>query len=137
MELRDVLDYGDEESQKELEAVYGPTIMRWDDIEIWDDVVTKEEKAIVSELEGELLGSKCPHLKKLDNYFYYCEKRVKEIEKIEVYKRTYSPEFWSSQYNSKASHFSLQLWCMQPEERHSKCVIFVGEENGTKRTRKL
>jgi len=124
MELRDILEFNDPEKQKELETIYGPTAQSWDDVKSWDDVVIKEQKALVSELEEACLGKEtCPYLGKLDGYFYFCEKKAKGLEKMGN-PMTDKPAFGSAQYNSHLDHFSLQLWCMCSEERYNKCIIY-------------
>lgn len=131
MELRDIFEFSNSKEQKELEELYGPTVSSWDDVESWDDVVIKEKKALFSELEEENRGKeKCPYLKKLDNYFYYCGARAKQLEGM-GWEFTDKPEISSCQYNSQTDHFSMQLWCMQPEERHCKCENFKVAEQKT------
>ncbi len=125
MELRDIFEFGSPKKQEELERIYGETASKWEDVQNWDDVVIKEKKALVSELEEEFRGQEqCPYLKKLDCYFYYCELRAEHLEKTGIFKITNKPEVWSAQYNSQTDHFSMQLWCMCPEERYSKCLDF-------------
>lgn len=127
MELRDTSEFSDKESQKELEKIYGKTVQDWEEVEFWDDVLSKEEKALNSQLEEEFIGQEqCPHLAKLDNYFFYCHKRAKLLEK-QGGKLTGTGILDSAQYDSQVNHFSLQLWCMQPEERYCKCTNFMSK----------
>ena len=127
MELRDVIEFNDPESQKELEMIYGKTVQDWEEVETWDDVITKEEKALNSQLEEEFMGQEhCPYLAKLDNYFFYCHKRAKGLEALGE-KFTEKVDLNSAQYDSQVNHFSLQLWCMQPEERHKNCINFKSQ----------
>ncbi|MDD5192272.1 MAG: hypothetical protein PHH54_01135 [Candidatus Nanoarchaeia archaeon] len=127
MELRDILDFNGPESQKELKKLYGEAAQSWDEVKTWDDVVIKEQKAVVSQLEEENKGKdRCPHLEKLDNYFYFCDKKAEELEKTGA-KFTEKPKIFSCQYNSHVDHFSMQLWCMQPEEIHKNCINFKSQ----------
>jgi len=124
MELRDIFEFNDPESQEELRKIYGPTPQCWEDVENWDDIVPMELKALVSELEEDCLGKEtCPHLKKLDGYFYYCEKRARGLKKM-GHPMTDKPVFGSAQYDAHVDHFILQLYCMCPEERFQKCTNF-------------
>lgn len=124
MRLRDIFEFSSPEKQEELERLYGRTVISWNDVKSWDDVVIKEKKALVSELEEENRGKeRCPFLKKLDNYFYFCESKAKKLEGM-GWKFTDKPEISSCQYNSQTDHFSMQLWCMQSEERYKKCIYF-------------
>lgn len=122
MNLRDIFEFNDPEKQEELLRVYGPTIQDWDDVENWDDVVIKEQKALVSDLEGEYLGKEtCPNLKRLDNYFYFCGKRCKILEKM-GHSIEDKPTFDSAQYNSHVDHLIMQLYCLCSKERYQKCI---------------
>lgn len=127
MELRDIFEFNSSEQQKELERIYGKTVQDWEEVETWDDVVTKEEKALNSQLEAEFIWQEhCPYLAKLDNYFFYCHKRAKLLEKHGG-KLTETSILGSAQYDSQVNHFSLQLWCMQPEKRHKNCINFKSQ----------
>lgn len=128
MKIRDIFEFLKPEKQEELEKIYGPTISSWDDVGCWDDVVMKEQKALVSELEEENIGKeKCPYLGKLDNYFYFCKKRAIGLENMGM-NLTSKPEITSAQYNSHIDYSSLQLWCMKDEERYSKCMNFKNQD---------
>jgi hypothetical protein len=127
MEARDLSGFNDPESQKELRMVYGETINRLEDVQIWDDLLSKEEKALNSELEQEFMWrGHCPHLEKLENYFFYCSKRAKCLQTLGE-KITQEVDLDSAQYDSQVNHFSLQFYCMQPEEKHERCVVFKSQ----------
>ena len=122
MMLKDIMEFNDPEKQEELEKLYGPTISSWEDVGCWDDCVIKEQKALISDFESENpKKEQCPYLKKLDNYFYFCKKRADTLNKMGI-RYTEKPEIHSCQYKSNIDHFSLQLWCMQPEEKYSRCI---------------
>ena len=124
MDLRDITEFNSPERQAELVRTYGRTASSWDEVESWDDIVIKEKKALVSELISENLGNeKCPFLSKLGDYFYYCGARNKQLVKM-GYKETGLPALESSQYNSQTDHFSMQIWCLQPEKQHCACVNY-------------
>jgi hypothetical protein len=124
MSLRDITEFSSPEKQEELTRLYGPTITSWDDVEIWDDLVIKEQKALISDFDSENAGKeRCPYLKKLDNYFYFCEVRARVLEKS-GFNFTSKPEVSSAQYNSHIDHFVLQVWCMRQEEDYKTCEAF-------------
>ena len=128
MDLKDLFEYLSQERQEELTMVYGPTVTSWGNVTSWDDVVIKEQKALVSELDVENTGKeRCPHLEKLDSYFYFCKKRAICLENMGM-SFTSKPGIRSAQYNSHIGHFTLQLWCMQQEERYCKCVNFKSQD---------
>jgi|SRR3989344_339640 len=125
MKLKDTLSYL--KYKKELNIVYGSTITSWDKVKTWDDVVPNEKKALIDDLKDEFKEQGCPLLKKLDNYFYFCESRAKRIEGENI-KFTDKPALNSAQYNSQPDHFSLQLLCFQ-HERHKLCIDFELQKN--------
>jgi hypothetical protein len=128
MGLRDLGEFEDEESQKELEMLYGRTVKAWEDVESWDDLVIKEEKAIISDLEAGCIST-CPHLEKKDNYFYYCKAKAEAMDQEGFYAIREKPVWNSAQYQSKVDHFELQLYCMN-EERCDKCINYGEAQRG-------
>jgi len=128
MEVRELFEYFSPGRQEELEMVYGPTVTSWENVKNWNNVVIKEQKSLISDLDAENTGKeRCPHLRKLDDYFYFCKKRADCLEKLGLI-FTSVPEPNSAQYNSHVNHFTLQLWCMQQKERYCKCVDFKSQD---------
>ena len=80
----------------------------WDDIETFDDIVSPAEKEIISRLEAGL-SSKCPHLQKEGDFFYYCGLKISEV-------KDRKPEYSSPIYQRHVGVAELQLHCMSDFE---------------------
>ena len=102
-------------------------ILTWDDNPSWDDVVPVERRNLIDELIEKNEGKEiCPHLKQLGKRFFSCGAQAILSKN---YESTEEPTINSAEYNSQLDHFSLQLWCMEPKERYSKCVVFQDAED--------
>ncbi|MBU0466383.1 MAG: hypothetical protein KJ600_01925 [Nanoarchaeota archaeon] len=122
---RNIHEFNEPGRQAELERLYGPTVSSWDDVECWDDVVIKEEKAVVSHIEAERAGcDKCPYLGRKGDYFRFCGVRADRMASDAAPMRDGLPRFQSPEYNAKVSHMELQLFCLQDQDRFIKCLDF-------------
>ena len=112
------------ESVKRVEELYNSVASSCDKVTDWDDLVTPSEKSLLSKLEEEAEGRKtCPLLRKLGNYFYYCDSLTQELVE-KGYDLTRNPSSDSPQYKAKQERFELQLWCMNTNEEYCKCINF-------------
>jgi len=55
----------------------------WETVESVDDLIIDEEKVIIADVEHNL-SRRCPHLKKLNNFFYYCSGGIPEGTEVEL-----------------------------------------------------
>ena len=94
----------------------GPQLKTWDDVERFDDVVIPENKRIISELE-KTMETRCPHLRKIGDFFYYCSKKVSGEPDPKP-----SPN--NPIYQNIIGVAELQLWCM---DSYETCVNFTGK----------
>lgn len=76
----------------------------WENIKNFDDIVIKEERKEIKDIEKNI-KNKCPDLKKEGCFFYYCGKSLPEIaDKI--------PSLQSPIYKRKLSLAELSLHCL-------------------------
>jgi len=76
----------------------------WENIKSFDEILTKEEKGIISDLEKEA-KAKCPFLRKEGKFFYYCGVCLEENIEKEV-------SFTSPIFQNHVNVVELQLYCM-------------------------
>ena len=110
-----------------LNIAFGGT---WDDVTRWDDVVPLERRQMNGELisRGESID-KCRHLGNRDTCFVYCKARAIQSVVAGIYEFTKEPSFNSVEYQSQIDPYSLQLWCLDPDNR-SNCIFYKwAEEN--------
>lgn len=124
MDMDEVRGLMTPEGQRELTLIYGPTLSHQEWTE-WNDVPTKEDKALVSQIEEELAGCEsCPYLGKRGDYFRYCKAQAQTLytpgrplnDKVP---RITSPEF-ESQIDSLGE---LKQYCLN-EEEYPDCLAY-------------
>ncbi|MBD3303506.1 hypothetical protein GF343_00005 [Candidatus Woesearchaeota archaeon] len=87
----------------------------WEEIEHVDELVTDEEKKIIGDIESQLTA-RCPHLKKLGQYFYYCSGGIPEGTEL-----LFTP--LNPVISAKQEVIQLQLHCM---DRYKACCCYKG-----------
>ena len=53
----------------------------WDEVRTFDDIIRPKEREIISDLEEEL-RTKCPHLRREGEFFYYCALNMPEVKDL-------------------------------------------------------
>ena len=87
----------------------------WEEIKSVDDLITKSEKEIIKEIEEKLIV-RCPYLKKVGDFFYYCSGGIPEDTKLKLEPR--NPIICA-----KEGVAQLQLHCM---DRYKACCHYQG-----------
>ena len=87
----------------------------WEDVKSVDDLIIEPEREIIKKIEEEL-KIRCPFLKKLGKYFYYCSGGVPEDIKLEF--EPFNPIIMAKQELAQ-----LQLHCM---DRYETCCCYNG-----------
>ena len=85
----------------------------WDDIKCFDDIVPPGNKEIISDLE-KAMEKRCPYLRKMGNFFYYCGINVSGEPDLK-------PSPRNPIYQSILGVADLQLWCMADYEICERC----------------
>jgi len=88
----------------------------WDDIRSFDDIISSEERKIISELERRL-RAKCPYLQREGEFFYYCGLNLLEV-------KDKKPSPLSPIYQRHIGLAEMQLYCM---DRFEKCCFYSGK----------
>lgn len=93
----------------------------WDKVKSFDDLVPQGKREIISELEKKIKeNEKCPYLKKIENFFYYCGKDLDE-KKTQEYQV-------SSPNNPICKRWvdivSLQFFCWY---NYKSCITYLGK----------
>ena len=88
----------------------------WDDIRSFDDIISSEERKIISELER-ILRAKCPYLQREGESFYYCGLNLSEV-------KDKKPAPFNPIYQRRVGLAEMQLHCMDSFET---CCFYSGK----------
>lgn len=88
----------------------------WNNIKKFDDIVTKQERKIISDLGKHIKKEDirvCPHLRKEGKFFYYCGLNIEDVDK--------KPSPTNPTYQAHVPLIEMQLFCM---DNFRGCIYF-------------
>ncbi len=86
----------------------------WGEIRGVDDIVLDPDKILINQLESDA-KIKCPYLKKMGNFFFYCGVRAPDGTELKF-------EPFNKVYLAHQRPAELQMFCM--DENYGNCKYF-------------